>query len=864
MLLDRIRAITKKFNPFFRRQLDRDLDDELSFHLAMRAQKVSNEAARRRFGNLTLIRETCREVWTVPFFETFLADAKYSARSLLRNPAFGAIAVLTLAVGIAANTAMFSVLYAVLLRPLSYPNPEQLVALFEKRPKEGVMQNSVAPADFLDWREQARSFSGMAAMDERTFTYVAGDEPERVRALAVSPGFFEILGIWPAIGRDFARDQEQPGSHMVAVVTHQFWKRHLGGDPQAVGRKLVLTDQAYTLIGILPERFMYPIPEIKLFIPFMVGNSERTNRFGHSLSVVGRLKPAVSYAQAQKELDVISASLDGAKFGHFANLVPLHESLVGDTGRSIVFMSCAAGVLLLIACINAANLFLGRSIARTREWMIRSAIGASKSRLVRQMLAEGIVVSCCAGAMGVAIAAGALQVLKTPLAEALQLTVVADIGLNTAVLVFAMLASLMSAVIFSMAPAFRILAASKSLAVRVTAAASVPGRALKRSLVVTEVALATLLAGGTALLVRSFVQLSNTNPGFRAENVVSALIPLPSTRYREPDQVRRFSADLKAAVRSMPGVIAAGFTSHLPMSGQNGRLGFVIEGVPPTPDVPRRAHFRIASSGYFEAMGISLRRGRLFTESDTPETQAVMIINETAARQHFGARDPIGMRARFNISKNWYVIAGVVGDVKHWGLEREPQPEAYLCAGQEPTWTINVVARTGGEPEAALAGMRAQVRSLDRAQVVINPSTLDMLIDKSMSYRRLYTSLVGLFAFTALLLAGVGAYGVIAYLVSSRTSELGVRLALGATPANIMRSVVGEALLLSILGIACGSAALFAARPLVAGLLFGVAPNDGISIASANLLLIAIAVAAAWGPARRAARLDPSTALRVE
>jgi putative ABC transport system permease protein len=778
-------------------------------------------------------------------------------------------AILILAIGIGANTTVFSIANAVLIKSLPYPAADNLMTIFEARPRERVEENFVSIADFLDWREQNSVFSSIAAYEGTTWAFTGRGEPEHVQGAVVTTRFFEALGVTPSIGSTFDPADEDPGTSRAVVVTNGFWQRRLGGDRSVIGQTISLDGSPYEIIGVMPRDFIPPGRTWEIFGAMKFDAGARNARSNHNLEVLARLKPGVAVAQARQEMDVISKRLESSfqvNRGHYANVVPFEQKQRGKLQPAMRVLLAAVGLVLLIACFNVANLLLARSVTRAREVSIRMALGATRLRIVRQLLLESVTLSLIGAAAGLFIAAWSADYLKTLVP--LQLGLAAeDLRIDAAVLAFTTVVAVASGLLFGLAPAFTAIRSSVNDVLRSGSwqqTWSAWRHRQRAAIVAAEMALSVLLLVGAGLLIRSFANLLDVDPGFRPEKLLTMGVALSAPAYRDDSKKIAFQKELIENVSRLPGVVGAGITSFLPVSGQNSRMGLVIEGIEPDTDEPRRANWRIVTPGYIEAMQIPLRQGRLFAPADTKQMPIVMVINETAANKYWHGRDPIGTRARLATMKGWATVVGVVGDVKHWGLDAPSNPEAYLSLWQAPFWLNNLVVRTHGDPLRLAQAIRQVLSSMDKDLPPQSIRSMEDVIDRSTALRRFHMLLLGILAGIALVLAVAGAYAQLAYSVSQRMREIGLRIALGASSPAIMRQIVRQGLRMSIAGVAVGLAGAMALSRLLEKLLFGVKPLDPVTLLIAPLMLLVSATLASLIPSWRACRTDPARSLRYE
>jgi putative ABC transport system permease protein len=800
-----------------------------------------------------------------------LQDLRYGARVLARSPGFTGVAILALALGIGANTAIFSVVHAVLLKALPYQDPDGLVVVWERNIPRDRRTNVASPGNFIAWREQNRVFEDMSAVSLTARVNLTGaGEPEELQAQLVNASFFPILGVAAERGRTFTPEEDRPASR-VAVISHRLWVRRFGSAEDIVGRTITLSARAYTVVGVMPAGFSFLDRTVEVWVPVGFSDEARVPS-GRWLIPIARLKPGVTVAQAQAEMDTISARLT-QQFPEFdtgwvTNVVPLRRQLSGEIRPALLILAGAVGFVLLIACANVANLLLARSTSRQRELALRAALGAGRARIARQLLVESLLLAGAGGAAGLLLATLGVRWLAVFAAEHVPIPRIDTIGVDATVLGFTVVLSLASGLLFGLAPA---LAASSIDLNEALKDGGRTGRGVRegrtrQAFVVVEIALALMLLVGAGLLIRSFARLLDADPGFDAEGVLTMQVTLPSAKYREQAQRGAFFHELFARIDRLPGVRAAGGITFLPMSGLGSATSFDIVGRPKPPlghnlvcDV------RVITHEYFRAMGVPLLRGRLFTERERSEKTNVLVINEAMARLHFPNQDPIGQRLVISWSdEDPDEIIGVVRDVKHNGLDDTPRPMIYWAFSRTDYGMQTLAVRTATDPVQIARAVVAEVRAIDPDLPVANIRTMDEVLSRSVAQRRLVMSLLGGFAGVALMLAAVGIYGVMAYMVSQRTREIGVRLALGARPAQVLRLVVGQALWLAVLGVAAGLFGAYFLTSLMQTLLYGVTPTDPATFAAVALTLGIIALAASAVPGVRATRVDPAIALRAE
>jgi putative ABC transport system permease protein len=879
---------------FNRERRDRELDDEVESNLQMQiddnlqrgmSPDEARYAALRKFGNVTLVKEEARELWSFVLFEQLWQDIRFGLRMLVKNPGFTAVAMLTLALGIGVNTAIFSVVDAVLLKPLPYPHPERIVIVFEQPPSGGL--NQVSTPDFLDWKGQTTVFSTIAAEDWGTKTLTDIGAPVDLSAESVSANYFEIPGVKPLLGRTFAPDEDQPGKQYKVVLSHRIWRTLFGADPNIVGRSIRLSGMDYAVVGVMPAGlFDRWGTDVRIPLAFEPKDRARDYRWFH---VWARLKPGVTLEQARQEMKVIAGRVardnPQSNKGWSATVERYVDLRLNDSlRRSLCVLLAAAGAVLLIGCVNLANLSLSRGVGREREVALRSALGAGRGRLVRQLLTESIVLAGLGGAVGVALGWALMRGLKAWVPSSL-LPIEADVQLDERVLLFATVLIILSGLLSGIAPAVRAtpsdLAGSLKEGVR-GATSGVGHKQLRHALVVTEIALAFVLLSGAGLLIRSFYRLSQVNLGFDATNVITAGLPMAPEEYPEMHRVINYQEQVLGKIRAAPGVREVAITNALPLEGPGISLPFLIEGKPFVNMAGRpNCGFKRVSPSYLATLRMHLLRGRWLAETDEPGTLPVAIINETMAQRYFKDQDPIGRRILIppitrppSSSSQWvtgqplapevaWEVVGVVRDEKLSSVDGW-YPTLYVSYRQSPTLQTWLAVR-GGIPSAQLVKtVQTAVWQLNKNQPFDKIRTLDEIISDSLGESRLGTVLLGAFAILALLLAAIGIYGVFSYSVGQRTHEIGIRSALGATRGDILRLVLEEGMILALMGVGIGIFAAFGLTRLLAGLLYGIRPRDPLTFVSLSLLLAGVALFACLIPARRATKVDPMVALRHE
>lgn len=800
---------------------------------------------------------------------TFLRDLQYGVRMLLRRRGFAAVAIITLALGIGANTMIFSVVNAVLLSPLPFPDSGRLVRIGESHPN---YKANFTYASFLDLGNQTASVEQIAAARFWSDNLMDGGEPEQVSMMLVSANFFGALGVPPELGRTFSPEEDTPGRDDVVVVSHALWQRRYGGDPNLIGKVITLGGHDRTIIGVMPQDFQSNVlfsGQYDVWAPLVPGGLLRDNRRSHLLAVIGRLKPHATIAQAEAELGALAAGVEQRNPGVDdpglgVNVVGLQDRLVAPMRPALMVLLAAVGCVLLIACANVANLLLARSASREREMAIRLALGASRWRIIRQLLTESTLLALAGGAAGLLLAGWGVASI-TALAPG-NLPRIGEVRIDGRVLGFMLVTSLLTGILFGLAPALQLPRLSIQEVVKDGGRGATGNRRrwLRHFLVVSEVAFALMLLIGAGLLINSFWRLQQVDRGFDARNLLTLNLTL--SRYSTNEQQVAFLREMLERISLTPGARAVGLTSTLPLRG-GPATDFVIEGRPPLqPGDEPSADIRIIDPNYFRAMSIPLRAGRPFSETDSGNAPTVMVISEKMARQFWPNEDPIGKRVTM---KDWGPpltgeIVGIVGDVKADGLDSETRPMIYWAYSQFPVIFNNIVVRTEGEPLGMVGVIKSQIWSVDPAQPVASVATMEQVLASSVATRRFNMMLLGVFAIVALALAAVGIYGVISYTVSERTHEIGIRVALGAQGSNVLRLVVGQGMILALTGVGVGLLGAFALTRLMSSLLFGVTATDPLTFIAIPLILMGTALGACFVPALRATKVDPIVALRYE
>jgi putative ABC transport system permease protein len=801
--------------------------------------------------------------------DTLLRDIRYGMRGLLKRPAFTGVALIALALGIGANTAIFSLVNAVLVQPLPFKDPDRLVWMWGNI-RQGSNRASVSPLDFLDFRQQNTTFEQFAASGTLpTHAILTGNgEPERLQSATVTGNYFQALGVNPKLGSGFVLENEKVANDHVTILSFGLWQRRFGGDPGIVGKNIVLNGESYLVLGVMAQDFNFPRAS-DLWVPMPFERyPEMKQRKAHFLRPIGLLKPGVTIAQAQADTDAVAQRLEqmypDSNTGWNLRLVSLKDQLIGNTRTTLYILLGAVGFVLLIACANVANLLLVRAAARQKEIALRTALGASRVRIARQMITESVLLALAGGALGTFLAAWGIKLLILVSGDNLPPT--AQVKIDGTVLGFTLLVSLVTGVLFGLAPALRTM--KLNLCDSLKEGGRNIGEGLQRNLtrsvlVVIESAVAIVLLVGAGLLIRSLVRLQNVSPGFDANNVVTMRINLPEEKYASPEKPRSFFEQLQTRINGLPGVESVGMISELPLSGQLNDMPYSVEGRPPaSPDQGFDDDFRRVNTEYFRAMRIPLLRGRNFTEQEVAKSAKVVVISDLLAKRVFPNEDPIGHRLVMGMSGLPFEIIGVVGDIRHSALENSPAPAMYMPTQDGPS--TNLVIRAQGDLSNLAAAVRREVKAIDPDQPVAAVKTMDEWLTTSVSAPRYRTSLLGLFALVALILASTGIYGVMSYSVAQRTHEIGVRMALGAGRFHVLRLVVRQGMGLVGIGVVLGLIGAVALTRVMSSLLFEVTPKDPLTFTAVAAFLTLVALVACYIPARRATKVDPLVALRYE
>jgi putative ABC transport system permease protein len=806
-----------------------------------------------------------------------IQNLRYGIRALWKNPGFTSVAVLSLALGIGANTAIFSLINAVLLRPLPFAEPERLVMVWEEASFAGFPRNTPSPANYADFKAQSRTLEDLAALDWRNFNLTGTGEPEKVEAYGTTANFFPLLGVRPALGRSFTAEEDKPDGPKVVMLGYGLWQRRYGGERDIIGRDLLLNGEKYTVIGVLPAGFQFLRKDVEMFVPMAFTPELRANRGRHYLTVVGRMKPDVSLAETQSDIKAIMQRIgrdypeytSNGKVGAF--VLPLREQVAGEVRRPLIVLLVAVGFVLLIACANVANLLLARAAGRRKEIAVRTALGASRARIIGQLLTESMLLAIIGAVVGLLFASWSFAFLQRLIPEGLALST--NLQLDWRLLGFTLLVALLTGLIFGLVPALQTARVDLNEALKQSGGRTDlhGGSRLRGALVVSEVALALVLLVGAGLLIQTFFKLRGQYSGLEAENVLTLRTQLPDSKYNRLQPRVQFYDQVLARVKALPGVVSAGYTTSVPLVWKGGTLGFFPEGRQPEPGLAYDANFREVSEDYFKTIGIPLRQGRGFTEDDKGNSMPVALVNETMARQYWPGENAVGKRFKFggpDSSAPWMTIVGVVADVRQMGVDEPVKAEMYFSyrqiGGADFYKPRELVIRTAVPPMNLVPAVRGAIHEVDPDQPISNVRTMAEILGEETGARQLGMALLAVFSGLALLLSALGIYGVLSYFVAQHTPEIGVRMALGAQTSNILGLVLKKGMMLTGVGVVIGLAAAFALTRLMRSLLYDVSPGDPLTFVTVALLLVGVALAACWIPARRAARVDPLVALRYE
>jgi putative ABC transport system permease protein len=880
---DRVRALRR------RETVINDIDREMRSHVELQTEAnikaglspaEAREQALRSFGNRNRALDEAYDVKGGGLFETVMQDTRYGARMLAKHKAFTMIAVVTLALGIGANTAIFSVVNELLLRPLPYRDADRIVMLWEVTP-EGRHQSTTSRQNYRAWKAQSSSFEQVAAFTDQRVNLTGTGEPEELSMQFATPEFFKVLGVEPILGRTFLPEDDGPGKPPVAVLGYSLWQRRFGGQRNVIGQPVTLNAQTFTIIGVMPPTFQFHIKhrsgtgrpaELWSILPMPIGPG--ANEIGRFLSVVARLRSGASIEQVAAELKTIHARLSEAipqyNKNYTAEILPLREQFFGNVRRPLWLMLGAVGFVLLIACANVANLLLSLATSREKEIALRAALGARRGRITRQLLTESLLLALLGSVLGLGFAWLGIKALIA--ISPRDLAGLQTVGLNVPVLLWTLGISLLTGIVFGLAPALHIsrlnLNDSLKEGGKSESAQASGSRRLRSALVVSEIALAVVLLASAGLLIKSFVRLQQVDRGFSTDNILTMVVRLPEAKYSQDPQLVAFFGQALERIRSLPAVRSAGIINFLPLYGGLGSAtGFKLEGRPePPPGQGPSCDVRAADAGYFQTMGIPLLRGRNFSELEQREPRHVILINDALARKYFATEDPIAKRLDVAMFEKpfWAEIVGVVGNVRYDSLIDESPPAVYFPHSDLAYSFMTLVIRTDGEPTAIAPAVQREIRALDPNQPVSDVRSMDQVMSEWVSRSRFNTLLLGLFAGLATLLSAVGIFGVMNYSVALRTRELGLRLAIGAQPRQVLLLVLRQGLLLTVIGVVLGLVAAFALTRLLSGLLFGVEAVDLSTFATISLLLVIVSLLACYLPARRAMRIDPLQALRYE
>lgn len=793
-----------------------------------------------------------------------MQDLRYALRVLLKNRSFTIVALIVLTLGIGANSAIFSFVNAILLRALPYSESDRLVRIYSTSPGKEIRTFTSSYPDFLDWKNNNQSFVDMAAWARGSATLTGTDNPERFDTALITPGFFNVLGVNPELGRAFTPEDDRDGSNKVVLISNGVWQRRFGSDPNIIGKQFTLEGTSYQIIGVMPADFHFLFPA-DVWMAMSLNGANLQDRGRHFLSVMGRLKPGVSLRQAQLDLQNLAAGIEKeypkTNQGWGNNAVLLYDELTGGIRGPLWVLFAAALLVLLIACLNVANLQLIRAASRSREIAMRMAIGATRGRLLRQLLTESVVLSVIGGLLGLLLAIGGISLLKSLMPPS-RIPRLNEVGLDGSVVLFTIGIALLTGVIFGLSPAFRALRPDVNEALKEGSRSNTGGTSnrLRSLLVVSEIALALMLTIFAGLVIQTFKNLVNIDPGFNTENVVTMQLSLHPSRYAGPPQIKDFYQRTLENIEAQPGVVAAGATNNLPLTGGGGYTKIYIEGKPDTKPQEVMTGIQIATPDYFRAMGVPFLAGRDFT----PQEESVLIINDSTAKKFWPGENPLGKRVRFQPEADWTTVVGVVADMKALGLTSQPRIEMFLPLGQDTFRAGFVIVRTNASAEAMVPSLRAAVLAIDKNMAIFNVKTLEKVVSDSIAQPRFNMVLLAIFAGLALVLAAVGIYGVMSYSVTQRTQELGVRMALGAQRRDIFSLVLKQGIILALVGVGIGIAGAIGLSKVLGSVLYGISATDPVTFISVAVIMIAVALLACFFPARKATKVDPLTAMRYE
>jgi predicted permease len=879
-------ALLRLRSLFRRRQVDDDLDEEIRFHVERKIESylsegMSPEEARRfalrEFGGIEQSKESCRDARKVNWIRDVGLDLRYAARLLRKSPALTAVVVITLGLGIGANTAVFSIVYPVLVAPLPYPQSDRLVMVWEEvhLPSYQNDQNTPSPGNFADWSRDNRCFEDVAAMRDRAFNLSGDGEPVRVEGEAVSANLFSVLGVRPSLGRVFTPEEDQPGNEREAIIGYGLWQSRFGSNPQAIGQTFLINGDPFKLVGVMPPGYHFSDPDDQLWVPLALSQADLANHGSHYLRIVARLKSGVTLDQARSEMKSLAARITEAypqtNTGQTVNLIPLREQLAAGARPVLLLVFAAVAFVLLIACANVANLILARASARHREIAVRRALGAGRGRILRQLLTESILLAQLGGLLGLALAYLGVAAFKL-FGSAAGIPRLDEVKANGAVLAFSFIVSALAGVVSGVAPAWQASRGVLREALREGAAESAARSRLRARnlLILVETALGMIVLAGAGLLFRSFVALERVPLGFEPGGVLSFRAIPRGQQYAEPVRQTQFYQQALDRIVALPGVRSAGAITFIPLTQARGSKGFSIEGRAPAAGELPMADYEVASPDYFRTMSVPIVQGRDFSWNDTPQNRSVIIINQAMARTFWPGDDPVGARikqGRPDQPLPWLTIAGVAGDVREYDVETPPRPAMYFPVSQfqEASGVLrDWVVRTSGDPLALAPAVREAIWSLDKDLPISRVQTMEQVHSVNIAPQRFRLLVIGLFALLSLMLATAGLYGVTSYSVALRSREIGIRMALGARPRDVLARTMAQGLLPVILGIVIGIFAGLAVTRLISALLYGVSAADPAAYAGAAALLATVALIACYVSARRAISLDPMLALRRE
>jgi predicted permease len=875
---------------FGRHRLYGELNEEIQAHLEEKidalvrggmSRKEASRAARLEFGNTARIEEDSRTVWRWAALESFAADVRYALRTMRKNPGFTAVVILTLALGIGANVAIFSVVNAVLLQLLPYKNADRLVTIWGENKPRGFDLDLISYQDYLDLRAQNHVFEKLGASTDNMYTLTGAGDPAALIGYEFTPDYWETLGVPAYIGRTFSPDEDENSKAHVAVLNYKLWATRFGSDRSILGRSITLDGEPYTVIGVMPPSFGYP-PDVQVWTPLSADAQTLKDRSVRWLRVMARMKPGVTMEQATTEVQTIAARLRDAypktNKDQEAKLIGLREMIAGDVRPALIVLLCSVGFVLLIACANIANLMLSRGTARQREIAVRTALGATRARMVRQFLTESVVFSLVGGAIGLVLAyrgASALVAMFPATISNLSIPRIESIPIDGWVIGFALMASIATGVLFGLAPAMQSSRMNLGETLKEsgrTESGGAQGRRFRNVLTVAEVALSLMLLAAAGLMIQSFLKLVRTDPGFRSDHVLTMRIFLPSNKYQKSEQQLAFARAALERIRAVPGVESAGSVTFLPLSGWWGTRDVTPAGRPADPSGKApRVVWDSADPDYFTAMKIPLLRGRYFNAQDNESNEPVTILSANAAREVFGDEEPVGKLVNVQGLDEPRRVVGIVSDVYQLGVGvRQPgadqavKSEIYMPEEQLPTFLMCLAIRTAGEPTGVAKDVQQAIWSVDSSQAISYVESMDQLMSETVALQRASMILLAVFAGLALLLASIGIYGVISYSTSRRTREIGIRMALGAARQDVLRLVIAEGLVLTLVGLGIGLAGALALTRFLKSLLFGVPANDPATFAAVSVVLLCVGIAACLIPAMRAMRVDPMVALRYE